>query len=61
MNNSTFDTGAITAVPCRIEKNPNCGGEDNACMVAEARGEHCRCTGQCAYAVHIPIQGGSVD
>ena len=28
---------------------PVCGGPDNFCLVAEARGEHCRCLGACAY------------
>ena len=49
----------ITAVPIRWEKHPDCGGDDNACMVAEARGEHCRCQGRCAYEVAIPLIGGS--
>lgn len=26
-----------------------CGGDDNICLVAEARGPIYRCTGKCAY------------
>lgn len=32
-----------------------CGGPDNLCLVAEARGEHNRCQGKCSYAQPTPV------
>jgi hypothetical protein len=32
-----------------VNFHPNCGGVDNYCMVAEARGEVFRCVDGCAY------------
>lgn len=33
-----------------IKEQPEpCGGHDHTCLVAEARGEHNRCQGKCAY------------
>ena len=38
-----------TETECPICEHEPCGGMDNICAVAEARGEHNRCQGKCAY------------
>ena len=35
--------------------HPDCGGQDNRCLIAEARGPAARCLGRCGYAHFQPI------
>ena len=54
-----FEDGGIHALKLDLAaapkpKHEECGGPDNICLVAEARGEHCRCQGSCAYAAPKP-------